>query len=590
VRASRQLTNANDLYRDCAVETLLPRAKYYALTTATDFLQQFVIAELSGHTRLGRSSFTMRFGVCIPRFDIFNGHTAIKVKSHPKLKPDIKERRLSSARPKPDGCPSRPSLWTSVFKISRLRTTRRAFQYGVTEKKRIFGTDGVRGVANVEPVTAETALKLGRAAAYVFAQLNPRRTPAGARPKIVLGKDTRLSGYMLENALVAGITSLGVDVLVIGPLPTPGVAYITRSLRADAGIVLSASHNPYQDNGIKFFRHDGYKLDDQVEEKIERLVFTGEIDSIRPTANNIGRATRIDDALGRYVEFAKASFPRGMSLEEMRVAVDVANGAAYKSTPCILRELGADVAVAHDQPNGMNINDGCGSIHPDEIQRIVKMSGADVGITHDGDADRVLLCDENGDIVDGDEILAIAALDLLSAGRLEQNTVVATVMSNFGLDETLSAHGGKVVRTKVGDRYVIEEMTQKKLNLGGEQSGHVIFRDFTTTGDGIITALQILCIMHKNGQPLSKLKACLEKYPQAQRNLLVKEKRPLAELSTVMKLVNEAEKELSGKGRVLLRYSGTEPKIRLLIEGRELEKIDKQADRIADAIQSAIGA
>ena len=459
----------------------------------------------------------------------------------------------------------------------------------MTEQKKIFGTDGVRGVANVEPVRAETALKLGRAAAYVFAQMNPRRTPDGARPKIVLGKDTRLSGYMLENALVAGITSLGVDVLVIGPLPTPGVAYITRSLRADAGIVLSASHNPYQDNGIKFFRHDGYKLDDQIEEKIEQLIFTGEIDSIRPTANKIGRATRIDDALGRYVEFAKASFPRGMSLDEMRVAVDVANGAAYKSTPCVLRELGADVAVAHNQPNGMNINDGCGSMHPDEIQRVVQISGADIGIAHDGDADRVLLCDENGEIVDGDEMLAIAALDLLESGRLERNTLVATVMSNFGLDETLAAHSGKVVRTKVGDRYVIEEMVQQKLNLGGEQSGHVIFRDFTTTGDGIITALQVLRIMHKTGQPLSKLKSCLQKYPQAQRNLPVKEKRPLAELPAVMKLVAEAEKELSGKGRVLLRYSGTEPKIRLLIEGRELEMIDKQADRIAEAIQSAIG-
>jgi phosphoglucosamine mutase len=459
----------------------------------------------------------------------------------------------------------------------------------VTQQKKIFGTDGVRGVANVEPVTAETSLKLGRAAAHVFMQLNPRRNPAGTRPKIVLGKDTRLSGYMLENALVAGITSLGVDVLVIGPLPTPGVAYITRSLRADAGIVLSASHNSYEDNGIKFFRHDGYKLDDQVEEQIEQLVFTGEIDSIRPTAGKIGRAARIDDALGRYVEFAKASFPRGMSLEEMRVAVDVANGAAYKSTPCILRELGADVAVAHNQPNGVNINDGCGSTHPEEIQRIVKLSGADVGITHDGDADRVLLCDEDGEIVDGDEILAIAALDFLGGGRLEQNTVVATVMSNFGLDETLTAKGGKVVRTKVGDRYVIEEMAQRKLNLGGEQSGHIIFRDFTTTGDGIISALQILRIMHQTGQPLGKLKGCLKKYPQAQRNLVVKRKPPLAELSTVMKLVSETEKELSGKGRVLLRYSGTEPKIRLLIEGREFDKIDKQADRIAEAIQSAIG-
>ncbi len=460
----------------------------------------------------------------------------------------------------------------------------------MTEQKKIFGTDGVRGVANVEPVTAETALKLGRAAAYVFTQLNPRRMPAGARPKIVLGKDTRLSGYMLENALVAGITSLGVDVLVIGPLPTPGVAYITRSLRADAGIVLSASHNPYQDNGIKFFRHDGYKLDDQVEQQIEQLVFTGAIDSIRPTADNIGRATRIDDALGRYVEFAKASFPKGMSLEEMRVAVDVANGAAYKSTPCILRELGAEVIVANNQPNGTNINDRCGSMHPEEIQRLVKRSGAAVGITHDGDADRVLLCDENGEIVDGDEILAIAAVDLLQNGCLQRNTVVATVMSNFGLDEALAARGGRVVRTKVGDRYVIEEMMKQKLNLGGEQSGHVIFRDFTTTGDGIITALQILRIMHQSGQPLSQLKTCLRKYPQAHRNLPVKEKRPLAELPAVAKLVNEAEKELSGKGRVLLRYSGTEPKIRLLIEGREPELIEKQADRIAEAIQSAIGA
>jgi len=460
----------------------------------------------------------------------------------------------------------------------------------VTQHKKIFGTDGVRGVANVEPVTAETSLKLGRAAAHVFTQLNPRRNPEGTRPKIVLGKDTRLSGYMLENALVAGITSLGVDVLIIGPLPTPGVAYITRSLRADAGIILSASHNPYEDNGIKFFRHDGYKLDDQVEQQIEQLVFAGEIDSIRPTAGKIGRAARIDDALGRYVEFAKASFPRGMSLDKMRVAVDVANGAAYKSTPCILRELGAEATVAHNEPNGTNINAQCGSIYPEEIQRLVKETGADVGITHDGDADRVLLCDENGEIVDGDEILAIASIDLLRSGRLEQNTVVATVMSNFGLDETLTAEAGKVLRTKVGDRYVIEEMMKQKLNLGGEQSGHVIFRDFTTTGDGIISALQILRIMHQTGQPLSKLKTCLKKYPQAQRNLLVKEKPPLAELPAVMKLVNEAEKELSGKGRVLLRYSGTEPKIRLLIEGRELDKIDKQANRIAEAIESAIGA
>ncbi|MGZ5020708.1 MAG: phosphoglucosamine mutase [Chthoniobacterales bacterium] len=460
----------------------------------------------------------------------------------------------------------------------------------MTQRNKLFGTDGVRGVANVEPVTAETALKLGRAAAHVFTQLNPRTLPAGTRPKIVLGKDTRLSGYMLENALVAGITSLGVDVLVIGPLPTPGVAYITRSLRADAGIVLSASHNSYEDNGIKFFRHDGYKLDDQIEEQIEGLVFSGEIDSVRPTAGKIGRARRIDDALGRYVEFAKASFPRTMSLEKMRIAVDVANGAAYKSTPCILRELGADVTVAHDEPDGTNINANCGSTHPEEIQRIVKESGVEVGITHDGDADRVLLCDENGEIVDGDEILAIAATDLLGAGRLRENTLVATVMSNFGLDEAIDAAGGKVLRTKVGDRYVIEEMVKRDLNVGGEQSGHMIFRDFSTTGDGIVCALQILRIMKSTGKPLSELKRCLTKYPQAQRNLRVKDKPPLEKLQDVMKLVGNAERELNGKGRVLLRYSGTEPKIRLLIEGRELAQIDRQADRIADAIQSAIGA
>ena len=455
---------------------------------------------------------------------------------------------------------------------------------------RIFGTDGVRGVANVEPVTAETALKLGRAAAHVFMRLNPRTLPEGVRPKIVLGKDTRLSGYMLENAMVAGLTSLGVDVLLIGPLPTPGVAYITRSLRADAGIVLSASHNPYEDNGIKFFRHDGYKLDDQVEQEIERLVFTGEIESIRPTAGKIGQAKRIDDALGRYVEFAKQSFPRGMSLDEMHVAVDVANGAAYKSTPCILRELGANLTVAHNEPDGTNINMQCGSTYPQEIQRIVRESGARVGITHDGDADRVLLCDENGEIVDGDEILAIAATSLLRSGRLQQDTVVATVMSNFGLDETLAAAGGKLIRTKVGDRYVIEEMLQRKLNLGGEQSGHMIFRDFTTTGDGIVSALQILRIMHETGEPLSKLKTCLKKYPQAQRNLKVKSKPPIEELHEVVRLRDEIERELNGKGRVLLRYSGTEPKIRLLIEGREFDQIDKHANRMADAIQTAIGA
>jgi phosphoglucosamine mutase len=453
--------------------------------------------------------------------------------------------------------------------------------------RKLFGTDGVRGVANIEPVTAETALKLGRAAAHVFAQ--NRSSSRVGRLKIVIGKDTRLSGYMLENAMVAGLTSLGADALIIGPLPTPGVAYITRSLRADAGIVLSASHNPYEDNGIKFFRHDGYKLDDEIEARIENLVFSGEIESIRPTATKIGKAYRIDDALGRYVEFAKQSFPRGFTLESLRIALDCGNGAAYKSSPCILRELGADLVVINNHPNGTNINANCGSTHPGQIQKLVRDCKAQVGITHDGDADRVLLCDENGDLVDGDEIMAIAAVDHLQRGCLEGNTLVATVMSNFGLDETLESRGGKVLRTKVGDRYVIEAMLRDGHNVGGEQSGHMIFRDHASTGDGIVSALQILRVMIETGKPLSELRKVLKKYPQAQRNLRVKDKPPLDTLPAIQKLLAAAESDLQGKGRVLLRYSGTEPKIRLLIEGRDQSAIDLHADRIAEALQAEIG-
>jgi phosphoglucosamine mutase len=459
----------------------------------------------------------------------------------------------------------------------------------MTVQRRLFGTDGVRGIANIEPVTAETALKLGRAAAHVFSSVQNSHHPSDRR-KIVLGKDTRLSGYMLETAMVAGITSLGVDVLVIGPLPTPGVAFITRSLRADAGIVLSASHNPYEDNGIKFFRHDGYKLDDEIEKCIEDIVFSGEIENIRPTATKIGKAFRIDDALGRYVEFAKQSFPRGRTLDSLRVAVDCANGAAYKSTPCILRELGAEVHVVHNAPNGTNINAACGSTCPAEIQKAVQEAHAHLGITHDGDADRVLLCDENGELVDGDAIMAVAALDFLKKGRLTGDTLVATVMSNFGLDEALSSQGGRVLRTRVGDRYVIEAMMREGFNVGGEQSGHMIFRDYATTGDGIVSALQILRIMIETGKPLSELKKVLRKYPQAQRNLKVREKPALETLGPLQLLVKETEQRLNGKGRVLLRYSGTEPKIRLLIEGRDEALINGDADRIAGAIQDLIGA
>src|SRR5687767_2914802 len=379
-------------------------------------------------------------------------------------------------------------------------------------RKKIFGTDGVRGTANVEPVTAETALKLGRASAHVFKNLEAMARGFG-KHKIVIGKDTRLSGYMLENSLSSGILSMGVDVLFIGPLPTPGIAYVTRSLRADAGIAITASHNPYTDNGIKFFRADGYKLDDNIEEQIENLVFSGAIENIRPAAAQIGKAVRIDDALGRYIEYAKSSFPRAMTLEGMRIVVDCAHGAAYKATPCVLRELGADVFVYGNHPDGTNINKNCGSMHPEEMCARVREHGAQLGIAHDGDADRVILCDEMGAKINGDDILVIAALDMLSRNELANKTVVATVMSNAGLDGAIQAAGGKVIRTGVGDKNVIDEMLRNNYNLGGEESGHLIFRDYASTGDGLVAALQILRIMKSQQRLLSNLARSWTRFP-----------------------------------------------------------------------------
>lgn len=455
---------------------------------------------------------------------------------------------------------------------------------------KIFGTDGVRGTANVEPVTAETALKLGRAAGHVFKNLESQ--PRGhERHKIVIGKDTRLSGYMLENAISSGILSLGVDVLFIGPLPTPGVAYVTRSLRADAGIVITASHNPYDDNGIKFFGPDGYKLADNLEAGIEQLVFSGDIESIRPTAGSIGKAVRIEDALGRYIEYAKSSIPRGLTLDGLRIVLDCGNGASYKSSPCVLRELGAEVFVIGNQPDGTNINKECGSMYPDLMCQKVREHRADIGIAHDGDADRVLLCDERGVLIDGDDILAIAAMDLMSNDALAHRTVVATVMSNAGLDVTIRKMGGHVIRTPVGDKHVIDEMLRGGFNLGGEQSGHLIFGDHSTTGDGLVAALQILRIMKTRGVPLSKMAACWSRYPQKVTNIRVKEKRPFEQLDGVLDLVTQAETAVkSDGGRVLLRYSGTEPKARLLIEGRDVSTLDIWSKRIADAIKSQVGA
>jgi phosphoglucosamine mutase len=459
----------------------------------------------------------------------------------------------------------------------------------MSQPKKIFGTDGVRGTANVEPVTAETALKLGRAAAHVFKNLESQSRGRG-KHKIVIGKDTRLSGYMLENAISSGILSMGVDVLFIGPLPTPGVAYATRSLRADAGIVITASHNPYTDNGIKFFRADGYKLDDKIEGEIENLVFSGAIENIRPSSEQIGKAVRIDDALGRYIEFAKSSFPKGLTLEGLKIVLDCGHGAAYKSSPCVLRELGAEVVVINHHPDGKNINEHCGSMHPEAMCRKVVECSAHLGIAHDGDADRVLLCDEQGQLIDGDDIMAIAALEMLAEKTLAKKTLVATVMSNAGLEAAIKNAGGQMLRTAVGDKNVIDEMLRGGFNFGGEQSGHLIFRDHGTTGDGLVAALQILQILKTRSAPLSQLAQCWTRFPQLVTNVKVREKKPFAQLAGVEQLVAAAEKELAAQGgRLLLRYSGTEPKVRLLVEGRDAAALKSWSQKICGAIAQQIG-
>jgi len=448
--------------------------------------------------------------------------------------------------------------------------------------RKLFGTDGVRGTANQDPMTSEMALKLGRAAAHVFRD-------SSRRHRIVIGKDTRLSGYMIESALTSGICSLGVDVLLVGPVPTPGIAFLTRSLRADAGVVISASHNPYEDNGIKFFGRDGFKLPDETELKIEELIFSGALDAVRPTATEIGKAYRIDDALGRYNEYVKSSIPRGMDLAGLRIVLDSANGAAYKIGPRALMELGAEVISLYDQPNGININQGCGSLHPEVISRAVKANKAHIGIAFDGDADRVVLCDEKGAVLDGDVIMAICALAMLKEGTLQKKTLVATVMSNIGLERAIRDAGGKLVRTAVGDRYVVEKMVEGGYNLGGEQSGHVVFLDNNTTGDGVITALQVLRIMRQSGRPLSELATCMKTYPQTLLNVKVRERRDFAELPKVTKRIAEIERELSGTGRVLVRYSGTEPKIRVMIEGEDETVIRRHAEDLAGLIRETLG-
>ncbi len=448
--------------------------------------------------------------------------------------------------------------------------------------RKLFGTDGIRGVANVEPMTCETALKLGRAAGYVFRENNRRH-------RILIGKDTRLSGYMIESALVAGMCSMGVDVLLVGPMPTPAVALITRSLRADAGVVISASHNPYEDNGIKFFARTGFKLPDEIEEKMENLISSGEIDHIRPTAHKVGKAFRIDDAVGRYIEFVKTSIPRGMTFDGMRIVVDCANGASYKVAPNVLAELGADVIRLNVDPDGTNINKKCGSIHPEQMCAKTKKSKADIGVAFDGDADRVILADENGDEVDGDQIMAMCAIDMIKEARLPRNTLVTTVMSNIGLDIALKRAGGKLVKTSVGDRYVVEEMLRGKYTVGGEQSGHIVFLEYNTTGDGLITALQVLALMQKSGKSLKELASCMTHFPQVLINTTVRRKDPFDDVPRIARQIEMVKKKLGDAGRILVRYSGTEALARVMVEGEDKNLINELAESVASVIREELG-
>ena len=471
-------------------------------------------------------------------------------------------------------------------------------------QRHLFGTDGVRGVANQEPMTSEMALKLGRAIAKVLHQSKPSETadrmppPSFSRKngegdkhryKILIGKDTRLSGYMLETALASGIVSMGADVLLVGPLPTPGVAFMTRSMRADAGVVISASHNPYQDNGIKFFSWDGFKLPDEVEARMEEMIFSGETEESRPTASEIGKAFRISDAVGRYNVFLKNCFPRQLTLEGLKVVVDCGHGAAYKVVPEVLSELGADVLPIGVQPDGENINRRCGALHPETARDVLMHEGADIAISLDGDADRAIFVDDTGEVLDGDQVMAICALDMQEKGTLKGSGLVATVMSNLGLELAMQKAGLEVVRTQVGDRYVVEKMVQGDYNLGGEQSGHILFLDHNTTGDGAITCLQMLALMVEKRKRLSELKSVMTRLPQVLLNVNVKERKEISHMPKVEQKIAEIERALAGRGRVLVRYSGTELLARVMLEGEDEKKIRAMAQAIANDIRAEVG-
>ena len=442
--------------------------------------------------------------------------------------------------------------------------------------RRFFGTDGIRGTTNAEPMTAQTALAVGMAAGAHFLRGDHRH-------RVVIGKDTRLSGYMMESAMVAGFTSVGMDVVLLGPMPTPAVAMLTRSMRADLGVMISASHNPFADNGIKLFGPDGYKLSDETEHAIEKRMDDGP--RLAKSAE-IGRARRIDDARGRYIQFAKDTFPENLRLDGLKVVLDCANGAAYHVAPEALWELGADVVPIGVSPNGLNINEDCGSTHPQLLQETVVASGADIGLALDGDADRLIVSDERGQLVDGDQLMALIALGLHGRGELQGNAVVATVMSNLGLERKLGEKGLNLVRTQVGDRYVLEEMRRTGCNVGGEQSGHIILADHSTTGDGLVAGLQVLAALVEAKRPASELLRQFEPLPQLLKNVRFNGGAPLED-DSVRKRIAAAEAELQGRGRLVIRKSGTEPLIRVMAEGDDPALVERLVDDICEAVQSA---
>lgn len=444
--------------------------------------------------------------------------------------------------------------------------------------KKLFGTDGVRGLANVHPMTPEMALTLGQAIAYHFKNAKTTR-------RIIIGKDTRRSSYMLEQAMAAGICSMGSNAVLTGPLPTPAVAFLTKAMRADAGVMISASHNAYDDNGIKFFDRDGFKLSDDVELELEKYV-EGALSVIkRPTGAAIGKAYRVEDAQGRYIEFVKRTFPKRLTLDGLKVVIDCAHGSAYKIAPHVLWELGAEVIPIGVSPDGTNINEKCGAVHPEELCRKVVEHKAHVGFALDGDADRVAMCDETGRLIDGDQVIAICAVEMLAAGTLKNPSVVGTVLTNMGVENYLKGKGIAMTRTRVGDRYIIEEMRKNQVVLGGEPSGHVIFSRHTTTGDGLIAALQVLTGMINSGEPLSRLAAGIPIYPQVVKNIRVKEKKPLEDIPEIRSAIDGLHDRLNGSGRAVIRYSGTEPLLRLMIEGSDNAVIERELDALAKLVE-----